>query len=54
MPGISDTKLRKLDFGLLLVFQEVYRQGNSSAAAERLRLSQPAISQALKRLGLPR
>jgi DNA-binding transcriptional LysR family regulator len=50
MPGISDSKLRKLDFGLLLVFQEVYRRGNSSAAAERLRLSQPAISQALKRL----
>jgi DNA-binding transcriptional LysR family regulator len=50
MPGISDTKLRKLDFGLLLVFQEVYRRGNSSAAADRLRLSQPAISQALKRL----
>ena len=50
MPDISDTKLRKLDFGLLLVFQEVYRRGNSSAAADRLRLSQPAISQALKRL----
>jgi DNA-binding transcriptional LysR family regulator len=50
MPDISDTKLRKLDLGLLLVFQEVYRRGNSSAAAERLRLSQPAISQALKRL----
>jgi DNA-binding transcriptional LysR family regulator len=50
MPDISDTKLRKLDLGLLLVFQEVYRRGNSSAAADRLRLSQPAISQALKRL----
>jgi len=50
MPGISDTKLRKLDLGLLLVFQEVYRRGNSSAAAARLRLSQPAVSQALKRL----
>ncbi len=50
MPDISDTKLRKLDLGLLLVFQEVYRHGNSSAAADRLRLSQPAISQALKRL----
>jgi DNA-binding transcriptional LysR family regulator len=50
MPDISDTKLRKLDLGLLLVFQEVYRRGNSLAAADRLRLSQPAISQALKRL----
>lgn len=50
MPDISDTKLRKLDLGLLLVFQEVYRHGRSSAAADRLRLSQPAISQALRRL----
>jgi DNA-binding transcriptional LysR family regulator len=50
MPAIADTKLRKLDFGLLLIFQEVYRRGSSSAAASRLGLSQPAISQALKRL----
>jgi DNA-binding transcriptional LysR family regulator len=50
MPDISDTKLRKLDLGLLLVFQEIYRHGNLSAAADRLRLSQPAVSQALKRL----
>jgi len=50
MSDISDIKLRKLDLGLLLVFQEVYRRGSSSAAADRLRLSQPAISQALKRL----
>jgi DNA-binding transcriptional LysR family regulator len=50
MPGLSDTKLRKLDLGLLLIFQEVYRRGNSSAAADRFSLSQPAISQALKRL----
>src|SRR5215470_17295438 len=50
MPDISDAKLRKFDLGLLLVFQEVYRGGNLSAAAERLRLSQPAISQAIKRL----
>jgi DNA-binding transcriptional LysR family regulator len=50
MSDISDTKLRKLDLGLLLVFQEIYRRGSSSAAADRLRLSQPAISQALRRL----
>ena len=50
MPDISDTKLRKLDLGLLLIFQEVYRHGSSTAAADRLRLSQPAISQALRRL----
>jgi DNA-binding transcriptional LysR family regulator len=50
MPNLSDSKLRKLDLGLLLVFQEVYRQGTSASAAERLHVSQPAISQALKRL----
>jgi len=49
MSDISDAKLRKFDLGLLLVFQEVYRRGNLSAAADRLRLSQPAISQALRR-----
>lgn len=49
MSEISDAKLRKFDLGLLLIFQEVYRRGNLTAAADRLRLSQPAISQALKR-----
>jgi DNA-binding transcriptional LysR family regulator len=50
MSCISDAKLRRLDLCLLIVFQEVYRRGSSSAAAARLRLTQPAISQALKRL----
>ncbi len=50
MGNINDAKLRRLDFGLLLVFQELYRRGRSTAAAERLRLSQPAISHALGRL----
>jgi DNA-binding transcriptional LysR family regulator len=50
MPDISDTKLRRLDLSLFIIFQEVYRRGHSSAAADRLHLSQPAISQALKRL----
>jgi len=50
MADISDTKLRSLDFSLLIVFQEVYRRGRLTAAAERLGLSQPAVSQALKRL----
>lgn len=47
---IDITKLRRLDFSLLLIFQAVYRSRRSTAAAERLGLSQPAISHALGRL----
>lgn len=43
-------KLRRLDGGLLLVFRELLRTGRASIAAERLGLSQPAISHALTRL----
>jgi DNA-binding transcriptional LysR family regulator len=50
MIDINDTKLRQLDFSLLLIFQEVYRSRRSIAAAERLGLSQPAVSHALGRL----
>ena len=50
MTDIDDTKLRRLDFSLLLIFQEVYRARRSTAAAERLGLSQPAVSHALGRL----
>jgi DNA-binding transcriptional LysR family regulator len=50
MTDIDTTKLRRLDFALLLIFQEVYRSRRSTAAAERLGLSQPAISHALRRL----
>jgi DNA-binding transcriptional LysR family regulator len=50
MTDIDATKLRRLDFALLLIFQEVYRSHRSTAAAERLGLSQPAISHALGRL----
>lgn len=50
MSDINDTKLRQLDFSLLLIFQEVYRSRRSTAAAERLGLSQPAVSHALGRL----
>ena len=50
MTDIDTTKLRRLDFSLLLIFQEVYRSRRSTAAAERLGLSQPAISHALGRL----
>jgi DNA-binding transcriptional LysR family regulator len=50
MTDIDGAKLRRLDFALLLIFQEVYRSRRSTAAAERLGLSQPAISHALGRL----
>lgn len=50
MTDIDITKLRRLDFSLLLIFQEVYRSRRSTAAAERLGLSQPAVSHALGRL----
>lgn len=46
----TQTKLRRLDGGLLLVFRELLRTGRASQAAERLGLSQPAISHALTRL----
>ena len=47
---IDATKLRRLDFSLLLIFQEVFRSQRSTVAAERLGLSQPAVSHALGRL----
>jgi DNA-binding transcriptional LysR family regulator len=50
MRDIHKTKLRRLDFTLLMVFQEIYRRRRAAAAAERLGLSQPAISHALARL----
>lgn len=50
MSDIDIAKLRRLDFSLLLIFREIIRQGRSAAAAERLGLSQPAISHALARL----
>lgn len=50
MSDIDEMKLRRLDGGLMLVFRELLRTGRASASAERLRLSQPAISHALGRL----
>jgi len=50
MSDIDLNKLRRLDGGLLLVFRELLRSGRASLAAERLGLSQPAISHALTRL----
>jgi DNA-binding transcriptional LysR family regulator len=50
MSDIDQSKLRRIDGGLLLVFRELLRSGRASVAAERLGLSQPAISHALSRL----
>jgi len=50
MSDIDQGKLRRLDGGLLLVFRELLRTGRASVTAERLGLSQPAISHALTRL----
>lgn len=42
--------IRDLDLNLLLVFDAIYRERSISAAAKKLDLSQPAISNALRRL----
>ncbi|MRW89855.1 LysR family transcriptional regulator [Duganella sp. FT80W] len=43
-------ELRELDLNLLLVFREIHRERQISAAARRLRLTQSAVSNALARL----
>lgn len=48
MRDIDNTKVRRLDGGLLLIFRELRRR--ASNVAETLGLSQPAISHALARL----
>ncbi|MES1991642.1 MAG: LysR family transcriptional regulator [Pseudomonadota bacterium] len=42
--------IRELDLNLLLVFDAVYRERSIGAAAQKLDLSQPAVSNALRRL----
>jgi len=42
--------LRKIDLNLLVVFEALYSTGNTHKAAERLGMSQPAVSNALGRL----
>lgn len=42
--------LRSIDLNLLVVFDAIYRERNISKAAQRLTLSQPAVSNALARL----
>jgi len=50
MSDIHIQKIRQLDGALLLIFQSLLRHGRTTVAAERLGLSQPAISHALTRL----
>jgi len=41
---------RNIDLNLLVVFQEIFQERHISTAAQRLQLSQPAVSNALARL----
>jgi DNA-binding transcriptional LysR family regulator len=50
MRDIDIDEVRRLDGRLLLVFRELLRTGSASTAAERLSLSQSAVSHALARL----
>ena len=47
-----NSDLRNIDLNLLLVFDAIYRTRNTTRAAEQLHLTQPAVSNALKRLRL--
>lgn len=46
MPPIN---LRRIDLNLLTIFESVYEEGSQQKAAERLHLSQPAISTAISK-----
>ncbi len=50
MSDIDDIQLRRLDSGLLLVFESVMRSGKLTVTAAQLGLTQSAISHALGRL----
>jgi DNA-binding transcriptional LysR family regulator len=45
-----ETDLRKIDLNLLLVFDVLYRTRSATRAAESLHITQPSVSNALKRL----
>ena len=47
---IDQSKIRRLDFSLLLIFDELLRHERTTVVADRLGLSQSAISHALARL----
>src|ERR1700742_1530086 len=46
----AKTELRNVDLNLLLVFDVLYRTRSTTQAAESLHLTQPSVSNALKRL----
>src|SRR3979411_2440141 len=48
--GVEGVNLRDLDLKLLVVFEAIYSTGNISRAAEKLAMSQPAVSNQLPRL----
>lgn len=50
MSDINISKIRRLDGGLLLIFQELMHHRRTTIVAERLNLTQPAVSHALARL----
>src|ERR1700748_337932 len=50
LPMTANTDLRSIDLNLLLVFDVLHRTRNTTRAAEQLHLTQPAVSNALKRL----
>jgi DNA-binding transcriptional LysR family regulator len=52
MPDIDVERIRRLDGSLLLVLRELMRHRRTTVAAERLGMSQSAVSHALKRLRL--
>ncbi len=47
---MNQVHLENFDLNLLMVFEAVYETGHVGQAAERLRLTQPAVSHALARL----
>jgi len=49
-PG-CDMNWRQIDLNLLVVFDAVMQERNATRAAERLNMSQPAVSQALAPYG---
>jgi LysR family transcriptional activator of mexEF-oprN operon len=53
MPSMNTVYARDLDLNLLRVFIAVADAGSVTGAAERLYVTQPAISAALRRLRLP-
>src|SRR5690606_19365772 len=48
--GKSMAELRNIDLNLLVIFQHLLEERNISAVARRLDLSQPAVSNAVRRL----